>query len=73
MGKFRQVSQLSSNDRSTLVQAVRDRAVLLLEIHDFVLLHHLKLTKQVVEVVHDLQALIADKCPEEAVSNQRFA
>ena len=64
---------LSSHEKSTLVAASRDRAVLLLEIHDFVLLHHLHLPQRSVDHVHDLQSFIADKCPDEMMSNQKFA
>ncbi len=65
--------RLSSHEKSVLVTASRDRAVLLTEIHDFVLLHHLGLPQISVDQVHELQAHIADKCPDEMVSNQRFA
>ena len=67
------ISQLSSNDRASLVHATRDRAVLLLEIHDYVLRHHLKMSQEVMNIIVDLQVRIADACPEEAVCPKRFA
>ena len=63
---------ISPTHQHVLIQATRDRAVLLLEIHEFVLRHHMSFTEAVLREVRDLQEDIGESCPSEVQDKEKF-
>ena len=55
----------SQEQKSVLIKATRNRAVLLLEIHDFVFLHHFGFSPETVRHIKSLQEDISVECPGE--------
>ena len=62
----------SNDQKSTLIKATRDRAVLLLEIHEFVFQHHMSFGSETVRHIKDLQAEISAQCPGEVQDEKKF-
>ena len=62
----------SEDQKSTLIKATRDRAVLLLEIHEFVFQHHMSFGSETVRHIKDLQAEISVECPGEVQDERKF-
>ena len=62
----------SKEQKSVLVKATRDRAVLLLEIHDFVFRHHMSFDEETVKHIKSLQEDISVECPGEVQDEKKF-
>ena len=62
----------SEDQKSVLCKATRDRAVLLLEIHEFVFQHHMSFNSETVRHIKELQAEISAECPGEVQDETKF-
>lgn len=63
----------NAEQKSVLIKSTRDRAVLLLEIHDFVFKHHMSFDDEIVKHIRSLQEDIGAACPNEVQDEKKFA
>ena len=61
----------SQEQKSVLIKATRNRAVLLLEIHDFVFRHHMSFDEETVKHIKSLQEDISVECPGEVQDEKK--